>query len=172
MRSPIDVAVAIVLVEHPGMKFESIAQLLGISVSKAYDAVQQLVAVGLVLPEGRRVNRLAFLEFLEHGLRYVFPAKPGNVRRGVPTAHAGPPLAKEFDDGDDVYVWPSPDGSARGRAIEPLVPKARDLPERAPQIYETLSLVDALRVGRARERAAALSELRQRFGVQQTAIAL
>ena len=39
MRSPIDVAVAIVLIEHPGMKFEPIAQLLGISVSKAYDAI-------------------------------------------------------------------------------------------------------------------------------------
>jgi hypothetical protein len=40
---------------------------------------------------------LAFLEFLEHGLQYVFPPKAGNMRRGAPTAHGGPPLAKYFD---------------------------------------------------------------------------
>lgn len=169
MRSPIDVAVALVLVEHPGMKFDDIAQLLGISVSKAFDAVQRLADVGIVLPEGRRVNRLALLEFLEHGLQYSFPAKPGNVRRGVPTAHAAPPLANEFDAGDEVYVWPSPDGPARGRAIAPLVPKANELPARAPRLYETLSLVDALRVGRVRERSAALDHLRARFGVKPNA---
>jgi DNA-binding Lrp family transcriptional regulator len=169
MRSPIDVAVAVVIAEHPGMKFEPIANLLGISVSKAHAAVKRLAAVGLLLPEGRRVNRLALLEFLEHGLQYAFPAKLGNVRRGVPTANAGPLFA---NDGDDGYVWPSPDGTARGRAIEPLVPRARELPLRAPHAYETLSLIDALRVGRARERAAAMGQLRERLGIKQTAIAL
>lgn len=172
MRSPIDIAVAVALSEHPGMKFEPIAELLGISVSKAHDSVQRLAAVGLVLPEGRRVNRLAFLEFLEHGLQYVFPAKLGTVRRGVPTGHAGPVFANHFDEEGEGYVWPSPDGSARGRAIEPLVPKARELPQRAPRTYETLSLIDALRVGRARERAVAIGELRQRLGITQTALAL
>jgi hypothetical protein len=168
MRSPIDIAVAVVLAEHPGMKFEPIANLLGISVSKAHAAVQRLAEVGLLLPEGRRVNRLALLEFLEHGLQYVFPAKIGNVRRGVPTANAGSLFAND----DDGYVWPSPDGSARGRALEPLVPKARELPLRAPHAYETLSLIDVLRVGRARERAAAMDQLRERFGIKQTAISL
>lgn len=172
MRSPIDVAVAIVLVEHPGMKFDAIAQLLGISVSKAFDAVKRLAEVGLVLPEGRRVNRLALLEFLEHGLQYTFPAKLGNVRRGVPTAHAAPPLSAEFDAGDEIHVWPSADGQARGRAIEPLVPKASELPRRAPHLYETLALVDALRVGRVRERSAALDELRGRFGISMKAMTL
>ena len=172
MRSPIDIAVAVSLAEHPGMKFEPIAQLLGISVSKAHDSVQRLTDVGLLLPEGRRVNRLAFLEFLEHGLQYVFPAKLGPVRRGVPTASAGPVLANEFDDDGESYVWPSPDGPARGRAIEPLVPKARELPQRAPRTYEMLSLIDALRVGRAREREMAIGELRRRLGIKQLTLAL
>jgi hypothetical protein len=175
MRSPIDIAVGVVLAEEPGLKFESIAKLLGISVSTAHDAVRHLAAVGLVLPEGRRVNRLALLEFLEHGLQYVFPANPGKVRQGVPTAHAGPLLAREFDAGDesdDVFVWPSPDGAARGRAIEPLVPKASELPQRAPHTYETLTLVDALRIGRSRERALALDALRHRFGITHPALAL
>jgi len=30
------------------------------------------------------------MEFLEHGVRYVFPAEPGSLTRGVPTAHAHP----------------------------------------------------------------------------------
>jgi DNA-binding Lrp family transcriptional regulator len=172
MRSPIDVAVAAVLAKHPGLKFEAIAQLLGISASKAHGAVRHLSEVGLVLPEGRRVNRLAFLEFLEHGLQYAFPAKLGKVRRGVPTAHSGPVLDHQFDEAGDGYVWPSPDGIARGRAIEPLLPKACELPQRAPHTYEMLSLIDALRVGRARERAVALDELRKRLGIKTTALAL
>lgn len=165
MLSPIDIAVAVVLAEHPGSKFEQLSGMLGISVSKAFDAVKRLAKAGLMLPEGRRVDRLALLEFLEHGMRYVFPAEPGQMRLGVPTAHSGPILSREIDNGGEVYVWPSPHGSVRGREIEPLVPKASELPLRSPQAYEALSLVDALRVGRARERKLASHSLRQRFNV-------
>jgi hypothetical protein len=31
-------------------------------------------------------------EFLIHGLKYVFPAYPGALVRGVPTAHSAEPL--------------------------------------------------------------------------------
>ena len=109
------------------------------------------------------MNRLALLEFLEHGLRYVFPARPGNVKRGVPTAHSGPILSAEIDRDGGAYVWASPNGTVRGREIEPLVPRASELPERSPRTYEALSLVDALRVGRARERELAGRALRERF---------
>jgi hypothetical protein len=172
MLSPIDIAVAVVLAEHPESKFEQLAFVLGISVSKAFGAVQRLANAGLMLPEGRRVDRLALLEFLEHGIRYVFPAKPGHLKMGVPTAHSGPILSREIDNGGEVYVWPSSNGSARGREIVPLVPKASELPLRDPQAYEALSLVDALRVGRARERTLASHALRQRFNVKAAGLAL
>lgn len=172
MLSSIDIAVAVVLAEHPGAKFEQLSEDLGISVSKAFGAVGRLTKAGLMLPQGRRVDRLALLEFLEHGMRYVFPAEPGHMKRGVPTAHSGPILSREIDGGDEIYVWPAPNGTARGRAISPLVPKASELPVRSPSAYEALSLVDALRVGRARERERASHALRQRFNLATTKLAL
>src|SRR5688572_19663240 len=125
-----DIAVAVILAQHPDATFEELSNRLGLSVSKAFNAVKRLGASGLLLPEGRRVNRLALLEFLEHGLRYVFPAEPGKLKLGVPTAHSGPVLAKEIEAGGEVYVWPTPTGSVRGREIKPLVPRASELPER------------------------------------------
>lgn len=172
MLSPIDIAVAVVLAENPGAKFEQLSEILGVSVSKAFDAVKRLTKAGLMLPQGRRVDRLALLEFLEHGMRYVFPAEPGRMKMGVPTAHSGPILSLEIDSGGEVYVWPSPNGPARGREIAPLVPKASELPVRSHQTYEALSLVDALRVGRARERKLASLALRRRFNMSTTKFAL
>ena len=170
MRSPIDVAVAVVLAEHPGMKFESLAQTLGISASKAFDSVKRLTAVGVALPDGRRINRLALFEFLEHGIQYVFPATPGVFRQGIPTGRSGPVLADALDAGDEPLVWPCAGGPVRGRAIVPLVPKASDLPQRSPNTYVALSLVDAVRTGGARERHLALQALRQRFGAPTAAV--
>lgn len=164
MLSPIAIAVAAVLAEKPGSTYQDLSDILGISDSTAFGAVKNLEKAGFMLPEGRRVNRLAFMEFLEHGLRYVFPAEPGNLRQGVPTAHSGPILAEQIDS-EEPYVWPSPNGSVRGRAIEPLVPKASELPQRSPAAYEMLSLVDALRVGRARERNLASKALRQKLNL-------
>ncbi len=170
MRSAIDVAVAIVLAEHPGLKFEPLAKTLGISASKAFDSVKRLTEVGIVLPAGRRINRLALLEFLEHGIQYVFPASPGVFRQGVPTGRSGPVLVDALDAGDESVVWPCAGGPVRGRAIEPLVPKAAELPQRSPETYVALSLIDALRIGGARERALALHALRQRLGMPGTAL--
>jgi hypothetical protein len=42
------------------------------------------------------VNRQAVLEFLVHGVRYVFPAVLGPEAQGVPTAAAAPALAERL----------------------------------------------------------------------------
>lgn len=154
------------------MKFEPLAQTLGISASKAFDSVKRLIAVGIAFPDGRRINRLALIEFLEHGLQYVFPASPGVLRQGIPTGRSGPVIADALDAGDEPLVWPCAGGPVRGRAIEPLVPKASELPRRSPGTYAALSLVDSLRTGRARERQLALHALRQRFGAPTGAVHL
>lgn len=161
---PIDVPVALRLAQLPDATYQVLAENLGISTSTAHQAVERLTAAGIVLPHARRVNRHHLLEFLEHGVRYAFPSQPGSRARGVPTAHAGPPLASEIAF-DEAFVWPSPDGAAYGETVDPLYDGAVDLPERCPPVYELLTLVDAVRVGRARERSLARSKLRAQLGV-------
>lgn len=161
-----DIAIAIMLASDRDPTYAEIASDLGISQSTAHAGVARLRKAGLLMPgRTKRANRLALLEFLEHGVRYAFPASPGAMRMGIPTAHSGPVLAELVDGAGEAYVWPSRDGTVRGSAIEPLLPRMDRVAERSPGIYAALSLVDALRVGRARERELAVRELRSLFGV-------
>lgn len=158
---PVDVAVALALSGHHGDTYAILSKRLGLSPSVVHGSVGRLRAAGLLLPGSREPNRTALLAFLEHGVRYAFPGALGAVVRGIPTAHAGPDLA-EVISGEPV-VWPSPGGSAMGPAVAPLHPRPEHLPASAPGVYASLALVDALRVGRARERALALEALARRF---------
>jgi hypothetical protein len=147
---------------HDGATFQQLADMLGISASMAHQSVERLRHAGLVRSAKREVMRPALLEFLEHGVRYAFPAAAQGRARGVPTAHAGPALAP-FIVADEPVVWPSASGSVVGPSVAPLYRQAAELPERSPNVYSLLTLVDALRVGRVRERTEAVRLLRDRF---------
>jgi len=159
---PVDVAVALALVEAPNATFHQVGSLLGISASTAHGAVERLRQAGLVRSGTLEIARPALLEFLEHGVRYAFPAVTHASARGVPTAHAGPPLAAVIA-ADEPLVWPSDRGSVTGPTVTPLFDRAPELPSRCPRVYALLTLVDALRVGRLRERRAAMELLRNQF---------
>lgn len=158
---PIDVPVALQLLEAPTDSFASLARDLEISSSTAHKSVQRLFAAGL-LRQGfhgeRAVNREALVEFLTHGVRYAFSTALGKSVRGMPTAHAGPAL-RESIVSDDAVVWPAADGESEGPEIEPLWPKAVQVARKLPVLYARLSAVDALRIGRARERHLAAAYL-------------
>jgi len=117
----------------------------------------------LVDPSKRKGYRASLLEFLVHGIKYVFPAQPGPMTRGVPTAHSAAPLSRMIVSDQDDYVWPSDRGSQRGQAILPLYPSAIEASELDPALYALLSLIDALRVGRIREQKIAIAALTQRI---------
>lgn len=156
---PVDLAVALRLALQPGERYESLAEVLGVSLSTAHQAVNRLQDAGLVGPD-RATNRQALLRFVAHGVRHAFFAELGAETRGVPTAHSAPPLAQEIVS-EDHFVWPSASGQARGTAVSPLYDGADALPERDPRLYQALALVDAVRVGRARERKLALEHLEE-----------
>ena len=159
---PQDVAVALRLAMSPGASYAQLGADLSMSQSTAHESVERLQLAGLLRPESRVVNRHSLLEFLEHGLRYMFPAKPEWRARGVPTAYSSPALAGEIV-ADDVIVWPDSRGSVTGQSIPPLIDGAAELPTRCPQMYELLTLVDAIRIGRVRERSKAVEKIKQRL---------
>ncbi len=165
MMKPQDILVLLKLVAMPHeWSFNGLALELGMSPSEVHAAVARMAAAGLLDPGTRQPHRKALLEFLVHGLPYVYPAERGGMTRGLPTAHAAPPLsAKLAAGGEPAPVWPDPEGEVRGEEFRPLyrsVPKAA---RRDPALYELLALVDALRGGRARERRLAQDELGRRL---------
>lgn len=140
-----------------------LAMELGLSQAEVSHALERLKESGLINLDKKRPIRAAMLEFLIHGLRYVFPVSPGSVSGGIPTAHSTLPLSgiMVFDknDVDDVYVWPSAEGTMRGQGIEPLYESAPQAALKDPELHKLLALVDAIRVGQARERKLAIEEL-------------
>ena len=102
-------------------------------------------------------------EFLIHGVKYAFPVHRGGIVRGVPTAHAAPPLKQHFAGSfDPPPVWPDAEGSVRGVEFSPLYRNVPEAARRDPKLYELLALVDAIRDGRTREREIAIRELKRR----------
>lgn len=99
-----------------------------------------------------RVNRRNLTEFVLHGLKYVFPVKPGAPQRGIPTASAAPKLTGQLiSAGDDIYVWPYFEGHKRGLAIKSLFRSAPEAALKDERLYDYLSLTDAIRIGGPRE---------------------
>lgn len=146
-----DVCVALELTISPKFTFRELAGRVGLSVGESHNSVGRLEKARLYLPHRGTVNRQALLEFLVSGVPYAFPGVLGPETRGVPTAHSGPALRDLFLS-QDAIVWPSAEGTERGLALLPLCPQAARLPDVNPKLYRFLSTVDALRIGRARER--------------------
>lgn len=147
--------------ETPWM-MKDLSMELGISASEISESLHRSAIAGLIAKDKKRLMKLAILDFLEHGLRYVYPQQPGARVRGVPTAHAAPPLNQEIFS-NEPYVWPYGEGTVRGEAIEPLHPKVPEACLKDPLFYEYMALCDALRVGRAREKNLAIAILKKKL---------
>lgn len=146
--------------------YPALAKALKMSPSEVHGAVRRAHAAGLLMePKAEaRPNPEALREFLIHGVRYAFAPDRGEQTRGVPTAHAAPPLAQAFMNTDEpIPVWPHPKGSARGQSFSPLYRSAPDAALEDPDLYELLVLVDAMRGGRTRERNLAAKALMARI---------
>ena len=146
--------------------YAQLAVELGMSPSEVHASVKRAKLAGLLHgPELQdRPNLAALEEFLVHGLKYVFPAVHGQLTRGVPTSYAAEPLRRVVTPSSDpAPVWPFPQGKSRGAAFQPLYKTAPAAALRDRDFYQYLTLVDALRDGRTRERKYAEQELRRRF---------
>jgi hypothetical protein len=129
---------------------------LGISKTEIASALKRCQAIGLLRTDPGtqrpKVNSKALLGFIEHGLRYVFPVKPAEIVRGIPTSFSAPVLQdKLMSGGDLIQVWPDAFGTRKGQSITPLFKTVPGAVKKDPRLYEYLALIDAIRLGNARE---------------------
>lgn len=144
------VLLKIITIEQPAWQFKDLAYALALSPAEVTESLNRSQLAGLVDPTKRRVHRQSLLEFIQHGLHYVFPQVPGAMVNGVPTAHAHPYFAQHFQS-EFRYVWPLPEGEVRGLAIEPLYPALPKVACKDENLYLLLACIDIIRVGRVRE---------------------
>jgi len=164
LLKPLDLVVSVMaaVIDEPGWTHAAMAQHVGMANAQVFRAVRQAARLGLLLAEpsnGRiiyRAHKAALAEFLIHGVKYYAVPSRGRITRGIPTAHAAPVLASKIRTVDDaVPVWPDPDGPVRGESFEPLHRCVPGAARRHDRFYDVMALVDAIRGGRARERALA-----------------
>lgn len=147
--------------------YAALAEDLGMSASEVHASVRRLTEARLLDPETKEIRREIFRNFLVHGVPYAFPASPKEITRGMPTAWAAPVMSKNLSGSGQIPpVWPDPEGKVQGAAVEPLYVTAPLAARRDAALYDLLALVDALRIGRARERNVAEKKLSQRLKLE------
>jgi len=163
VTKPQDIVVALKLtLDADQSSYAGMGKALGMSASEVHAAIRRLVEARLVDPETKKVRLVAFRNFLVHGLPYAFPATPKEITRGMPTAWASPAMAGKISSSEQLPpIWPDPEGRVQGASVQPLYPSVPGAARRDPRLYDLLALVDALRIGRARERDFAEKELDQ-----------
>lgn len=156
------VLLKIVALESDDWHQHTIADGLKISQSEVSESLNRTKYSGLIDSSKKRVAKLSLMDFIEYGIKYVFPQRPGPLVKGIPTAHSAV-LFRNVIKSDLNYVWPYAKGDLLGQAIAPLYKSVPEAVLQDENLYELLVLVDAIRIGRARERNLAVNILRKKL---------
>ena len=166
MLRPQDILLVLKIKSSPNRPtYADLGRSLGISKSQAYSAHRRAQKSGLIDPEGM-IRQRALAEVLVYGVKYFLPAEQAGLSRGIPTAYAAEPLLGTFNGSDEpVPVWAHPEGTVRGISYSPIYKSAPVAALADPVLYEWLALLDAIRIGRARESKLAKEIICERLGV-------
>ncbi len=137
---------------------KDLARELNLSPSEISNALNRNAEAGLIDTEKKLVKKQALLEFLVHGIQYVFPVRPKEMVRGILTAHSHP-FFKNKIVSEVQYVWPDAESDERGFSVQPLYLGAVVAAKKDDKLYLLLALVDVIRLGKVRERTIAIKEL-------------
>lgn len=146
----------------------SLEMQTGISKTQINRSLKHCMDIGLARNDRKlnvpRANTKALMEFIVYGLKYVFPARAGELTRGIATSFAAPVLANQLlSAGEHLLVWSYARGNTMGMKVEPLFKTAPDAARRDPEMYALLALVDAIRLGQPRESNLAAKNLQERL---------
>ncbi len=163
---PQDVVIAIKLAldRDERWTYARLAQDLVLTASQVFEGAKRCELAGLTTrQDDQLIVRIRELtDFVFYGVRFAFPAALGEISRGMPTASGGPYLSTLLvASTEGPPVWPFAAGQARGPAVTPFYPALPAAALRDAKFYNVLTLVDAVRIGGARDRELATNQLRK-----------
>lgn len=164
---PQDVVVLLGLLVRHGSR-PSIARLaeeLALSASEVHACLQRLKQARIIAEDdgGSWLRLQAVEEFLIHAVKYAFPARRGEVTRGVPTATSALTVDGQTPPSAFPLVWPHAQGQLLGTALHPLYRTVPIAALRDPALHELLAIVDVIRNGDDALAATAAADLRARL---------
>ncbi|MDY6787590.1 MAG: hypothetical protein SVK54_05640 [candidate division WOR-3 bacterium] len=158
-----DILIALKIIERDSEDWRiiDIAYNLKISQSEVHEGINRLHD-SEIMHRRKHIVKNNLAEFIIHGLKYCFPAIPGMKSRGIPTSHSSEFLSNIVRDKDqDTVVWPYENGKSSGVSIPPLYSSVPYFVLENPFMYEYLCYIDAIRIGRKREREYAKKKISQ-----------
>ena len=129
MLKPQDILILLKLVAlNPApWSYSELAKQLGMSASEVHAAIKRCLSAHLAIKQEQTItpNHRNLLEFLVHGMRYVFPPERGELTRGIATAYAAEPLKQQFAGSTEPPpIWPDAEGDTKGITLKPLYKSA------------------------------------------------
>lgn len=162
---PQDIVVLLKIIglRHNNWKNSDLAYPLQISASEITEVLNRYQIRGSVDSKKRKGHINSFKEFLIYWFKYVFPAEPGTVVRGISTAHSAYPINEHMASDNNVYVLPYTKGTQRSQAIGPLYKALSAVVQDDNLFYELLSITDIIRTRRTREMKTVIEQLEKRL---------
>lgn len=159
---PQDIAILlkIIAIGESDWRLQSLSDSMSISLSEISESLNRSRIAGLIDYRKEQINRQNLFEFLIHGIKYVFPAEPGSLAKGIPTAHSHEYM-KQFFKSEMNYVWREQSGNILGIVVEPFYKKQVEAVKKDDLFYKIMALSDVIRVGRVREQKVAIDELKR-----------
>ncbi|MDE8558458.1 hypothetical protein [Pantoea vagans] len=146
----------------------SLERTTGVSKTQIADSMNRCIDIGLAKRDRKygvpRTNKKSLLEFFIYGIKYVFPARMGELTRGIATSFSAPVLnEKLFSSGELIAVWPDERAKSKGLKVMPLFHTVPYAVRQDGDLYAMLALVDAIRLGNQREAGLAANSLEKMF---------
>ena len=169
---PQDVFVAcqIALLGEEPFTHANLAERLHLSTSTVFDALGRLRQAKLTVSAAYQPAKVVgsrLFEFLVHAVPTIYFPKKIEVVRGIPTSVFSPLFRDRFtNDLNVVLVWPYSKGKEQGEGLLPIYPTVPIACSQNQELYQLMATIDVLRVGKVREREAAVSYLEDLFEVK------
>lgn len=138
----------IILFENRGenWRYKDIGNLTGISEAEVCRSIFRLEICNLFNKKNRRANVEGFIEFIEHGIQYSFPALLGNISFGVKAAYDISTGETVKDIKCEELVWATEQKSGkRGEKLIPLFHTLSQISRHDDEFIRILVLIDNLR---------------------------
>ncbi len=173
----ISLKIAVLQMRREKCSYQQLAESCGLSTSDAHAAVKRAGFSGFLThqPAGwsnpnnvivignYAASRGALIEFGIHGLKFVWPAKEGPVRLGLPTGLAVAADELDMVRGGASLVWPTDDGTVTGISLEPWHPALPKACLHDSELHLLAAILDVIRTGGARAAEQARKALERRL---------
>jgi len=146
-----------------------LGETLRLSPSTVFESMKSLRKAKLLLSSEKsiKVDLKRLLLFLIHGVPVVYYPQKTEIVRGIATGIFSSTFRSRFTGDKDVpTVWPYTKGKETGEGLVPLYPSIPMACSNNSALCDVMSTIEVLRIGRAREKEAAISHLERVLDTQ------